>query len=275
MYCTSHFGSHHILATLCNTPPRLASDNLHKWHCTAFYLLHISFNSTTSVWPWSHPIPHPTTTFQITRSTPPHSTSHHITFRVTTPLPALPRIAPCHSPQFHITQRSTFHATHTNPYYTTNFHKPFQFERLELYVIRFVRLSFTYNLLYHTSIKPNTKMVKKCNFIHKVPEKVIPVCPNTNLFWVVVYLIVTLHTNQDCWSEPAVLGENDYCFSSSSSVFLLTPSVCQTDMLHVVAHKLWSHLFQGWISAHIHTRPRMPKLLQRMPKLFCDNRISS
>ena len=115
----------------------------------------------------------------------------------------------------------------TLPIYIT----PFQFERLELHVIRFcnLRLSFAYNLLYRISIEPNTKMVKKCNFIHKVPEKVMPVCPNTNLFWV----HDSLFNHNICWSEPAALGENDCCFSSSS-FFLLTPSVCRTNMLYVV-----------------------------------------
>ena len=47
--------------------------------------------------------------------------------------------------------------------------------------------SFIHIQLYVPHVKPNTKMmVKKCSFIHKVPEKVIPVCPNTNLFCVVV-----------------------------------------------------------------------------------------
>ena len=113
-------------------------------------------------------------TFHPTAHTLPHSTSHKVLH--STPQPTLT--------SFHITQSSTFHATaHTLVHITPQLSITlFQFERLELYVIRFM---FTYNLLRYHMPNP-TKMGG---------EKVVTVYPNTNLLWVVVYLIVTLHTN--------------------------------------------------------------------------------
>ena len=35
---------------------------------------------------------------------------------------------------------------------------------------------------------------------------------------------------------------------SSRAKFCRDKHMCQTDMLHVVTHKLWSHLLQGWVS---------------------------
>ena len=170
-----------------------------QFHIALPWLFHITFHVTLQY----------STTFYI----PPLTTS-----RITPP--PLPRIAPCHSPHCLIPHRTTFHIpshrTHANPHHATTFHNPIPVWETELCVIRFVMFFHTHKpSIPHT--KPNTKMVvKKWNFIHKVPEKVIPVCPNINLFWVVV--------------------------------FLIQPSVCRTDMLHAVTHKLWSHLLQGWVS---------------------------
>ena len=36
--------------------------------------------------------------------------------------------------------------------------------------------------------------------------------------------------------------------SWQKDVFCREKHVCQTDMLHVVTHKLWSHLLRGWVS---------------------------
>ena len=115
-------------------------------------------------------------TFHITRRyIPPLVTSR------TTP-PPLPCIAPCHSPhsRYLIPHRTTFHIpchrTRTNPYYTTTFNNPIplSLRDSELYVIRFV------TFLYATYPTPTQKWWKSVtSVIHKVLEKVIPVCPPT------------------------------------------------------------------------------------------------
>ena len=109
MYSTPHFRSHHKW-------PHYA---LHHHRTTAFHRPFMSriIASFHHIWPWSHPILHPTTMFHITfHITHPYTTHSTLippltTSRVTPP--PLPRIAPCHShTSFHIAQRSTFHATH-------------------------------------------------------------------------------------------------------------------------------------------------------------------
>ena len=216
---TAHTTSFHItnFHIPSHTLPHSTSHNVpHSIPQPTLYLVphHTTFNIPAHTLPHStshnvpHSIPHSTsfphhTTFHIPSHSP-HSTSFHITaFHIPSHSPHstsfhittfhIPSHSP-HSTSFHITTfhipshtlpHSTFHATVHTPIHITLpiYITPFQFERLERYVIRFcyLRLSFAYNLLYCTSIKPNTKMVKKCNFTHKVPEKVMPVCPNTNL----------------------------------------------------------------------------------------------
>ena len=183
MYSTPYFRSRRILAT--------------SHHITFYTTLHciphltVITPNSTSHYHVSHNIPHHTlvltTLFYI----------HHLS-RITPPL--LPRIAPCHSPLCLIPHRITFHipchSTHTNPYYTTTFHNPIPVWETNRICDPFcyVRLSFTYNLLCYSSVKPNKNGGEKVQLYsqNKVPEKVIPVCPNTNLFSVVAYLIVTL-----------------------------------------------------------------------------------
>ena len=88
----------------------------------------------------------------------PHCTTFHI---------------PCHSPHCLVPHRTTFHipchSTHTSLYYTTTFHNP----------IRTICDPFCYVHIQPFTI-PHIKPNK--NGGEKVPEKVIPVCPNTNLF---------------------------------------------------------------------------------------------
>ena len=126
-------------------------------------------------------IPHPTTMFHITF----HITHQHTTTVYIPPL-AQSRITPL--PRIYlIPHRTTFpipcHSTHQS---ILHHHFPgiipFQFEKLGTICDPFCyALSFTWNLLYHIP-NPSPKMVvEKFNFIHKVPEKVIPLCPNTNL----------------------------------------------------------------------------------------------
>ena len=150
----------------------------HFTNCTAFHMLHI-LHSFHHIWPWSHPVSHPTTmfhiTFHITHQYTTTTKSHHLSR--TTP-PPLPRIAPCYSPRstsFHIAQRSTFRATahvpiHGTPQLSIT---PIPVWETRNYVIRFV-LSHT---TVYTTYQTNTKMVVKKITIHKVPEKVMPVCP--------------------------------------------------------------------------------------------------
>ena len=149
------FGSHHILAT----------SFMHRTGHISYH--HILHNIAPHL--IVHLIPHPTTMFHIT---------FHITHQHTTTF-YIPTHHIMHNTTSTTTYRAVSHSTaHTNPYYITTFHNIPVWETLN-YVIRFVTY-FTYNLLYH--IKPNTKMVvKKCNFIHKVPENIMPVCPNTKL----------------------------------------------------------------------------------------------
>ena len=59
----------------------------------------------------------------------------------------------------------------------------------------------------------------------------MPVCPNMNLSGSFFNHNIAY---KGSWSEPAVLGVNDCCLSSS--FFILTLSVCRTDMLHLVTN---------------------------------------
>ena len=126
--------SHHILATSfvhrTTTPRTTFYTTLHRIshaeHLASFH----------HIWPWLHPIPHPTTMLHVTF----HITHRYITTFYIPPLitsritpPPLPRIAPCHSPHstsFHIAH-STFHATEHAPGHITPplSITPFQLER--------------------------------------------------------------------------------------------------------------------------------------------------
>ena len=174
-------------------------------HCTPFRITDVPYNAT----------------FHVLHAT---LISHHILATSLMHRTTTSRITP------HFTQHCTiFH----NPYYTTTFHNPIPIWETRNYMWSVLLHSFIHIKPFIPHMKSNTKLVvKKCNFIHKVPETVIPVCPNTVLSGSLFNPNIAY---KDGWSEPAVLGENDCCFSSSS-FFLLTPSVCRTDMLHLVAN---------------------------------------
>ena len=189
LYISDHtiYWPHH----LCIAPPPHFTR-----YCTAFHMLHILHHSTTSDRDHTHRqfhIPLPCFAFHIAHQ---YTTTFYIpplaTSRITPP--PLPGIAPCHSPLHLVPHCTTFHIpchsthTHTNPHYTTTFHNPILVWETRNYMWSVLLCSFIHIQPFIPHVKPNTKMVvKKCNFIHKVPEKVIPVCPNTNLFWVVVF----------------------------------------------------------------------------------------
>ena len=158
-------------------------------------MLHILHNCVNPhIWPWSRPIPHPTTMFH-NDSIPHHTSVHHhilhLTIVLTTsrimPLsqPTLylvphrtPVHIPCHSPHstsFHIAQRSTFHPTaHTLPH-STSHNVPHSMPRtpnhitwLPLsithsslrdsnynYVIRFVMFGFHSHTTFYTTLLSN------------------------------------------------------------------------------------------------------------------------
>ena len=133
----------------------------HFTHCTTFHMpLHILHSciipphltviapNSTSHYHVSHNIPHHTSVHHhFLHPTTCHISHDHLHYHVS-------RHVTAHTTSFHIAQRSTFHATAHTPIHITPQLSitPFQFERLELYVIRFVMwLSFTTNLLYHIS----------------------------------------------------------------------------------------------------------------------------
>ena len=158
-HSTSHHLPHHALITpptlprivscrvTAHTLPRSTSHNVphSSPHTTSFHIAQRStFHATDHTLPrsTSHNVPHSMPQPILYRLVP-----HHTTFHI-----------PCHSPystdSFHITQRSTFHATaHTLRRRSTSYSMPqpthqsilhHRFERLELTVC-------AYNLLYHIS----------------------------------------------------------------------------------------------------------------------------
>ena len=73
-----------------------------------------------------------------------------------------------------IPHRATFHischSTRTSPYYTTTFHNPLPVWETISYSLSLLKLEGDYGKLWHFM-----------TVIHKVPEKLIPVCPNTTI----------------------------------------------------------------------------------------------
>ena len=176
-------------------------------------------------------------------STPPHSTTHHLKHLAYNTTSTNAYFAPCHSPHsssFHIAQRSTFHATahtlprftshnvphsmpqptlylvshratfhipchstHTNPYYTTTFHNPILVWETRDYMWSVLLCSFRHSHITFYTTYPTQKWWWKSATCFKLSGGVF----NGNIAYKL------------SWSEPAVLGENDCCFSSSSFLF--------------------------------------------------------
>ena len=139
-YFTSSYVPHsttfHVVPATFHIPPYIGHIMRHTTtsritphftHCR-HRILHASFHH---IWPWSHPIPHPTTMFHITF----HITDQYTATFYKPPLttsrikpPPLSRIAPCHSP--HSTSFHIAHVPHSMPQHThqstlhTTFHNP-------------------------------------------------------------------------------------------------------------------------------------------------------
>ena len=163
-----HHISHHILhdiaphftcSTSCIIPP----------HLTVI----APIGNSTAHYHVSHNVPHhPSVHHHFL-----HPTTCHISHNTTS---TTTYIAVSQPTLYLIPHRTTFyiscHSTRTSPYYTTTFHNPIPVSEARNYM-RSVLLFHSHTT--YTTYQTQTKMVvKKCNFIQKVPEKVIPVCPN-------------------------------------------------------------------------------------------------
>ena len=178
----------------------------------------------------------------------PHFRSHHISRRTTSHAHSLHQsttvgltvishihrhttshTTPCHGPHstsFHITQRlhsghSTAHVPiHITPPLSIT---PFQFQRLGTMM--------SDPLLFHSYIQPFVPHIEpKQKWWWRSAtlfRQKVPVCPNTILFrGSFLKLNPNITDKLNGWSEPAVLGENDRCFSSSSFFSSRTVAGC-------------------------------------------------
>ena len=78
---TSYIGHIMHCTTTSHIAPHFQDNVAPNFTCRSISCINASFHH---IWPWSHPIPHPTTMFYITFhiSTPPYSTSHHLPHRL-------------------------------------------------------------------------------------------------------------------------------------------------------------------------------------------------
>ena len=198
----------------------------HTRRCTAFHML-ASVHHSRSDRDQSHPaIPHPTIDrdhihrqFHIPQLTMFRIKFHITQYTTTFYTPPLTHTTPCHSPHstsFHITQRlhSGHSAAHVPIHITPPLSiTPFQFQRLGT-MMWSVLLFHSYMQPFVPHIEPKQKWWWKSATLFR---QKVPVCPNTILFHgSFLKLNHNITHKLNGWSEPAVLGENDRCFSSSS-----------------------------------------------------------
>ena len=176
---TSRIGPHFTLLTYHITPHSMYSTP-QQFPITP-YIGHIIYASLYHI---SHHILHniaPLFTCSPSCVIPPHLTvitpnaMFHITFHITDQYTTTTtRYCAVSSPHYLNPHRTTFHipchSTRTNPHYTTTFHNPILVWETLNYMWSVLLCSFIHIQLFVPHVEPNTKMVvKKCNFIHKVP----------------------------------------------------------------------------------------------------------
>ena len=182
-----HSTSHNVLHSMPQHTTSFHAAQRSTFHATAHTPHSTPHNVPRSMPQPTHLIPHHTTfhvrshsphstfhiaqrsTFHATAHTPPHSTSHN----VPRSMPQYTLYLVSHHTTFHI----ACHSTRTTLYHTTTSHNPILVWETGNYMWSVLLCSFVHIQPFIPHIKPNTKVVvKKCNFIHKVPEKVIPIC---------------------------------------------------------------------------------------------------